>query len=144
MAQRHSTPVRGLMSTKNSILFQGPFGRLFRSLPPATFGSTEAENVKNLTLLGQKMSASFDPPKDGKDEEESGIPALFRPDCRETAFEEMSGDLLQDDLLGVCTIWAFGSRTTGAAQVITTNYLRTIYMQNLYPRSSPSENQYGT
>jgi hypothetical protein len=77
MAQRHSTPVRGLMSTKNSILFQGPFGRLFRSLPPATFGSTEAENVKNLTLVGQKMSASFDPPKDGKDEEESGIPALY-------------------------------------------------------------------
>jgi hypothetical protein len=77
MAQRHSTPIRGLMSTKSSPLFQGRFGRLFRSLPPAKFGSTEAENVKNLTLLGQKMSADFDPPKDGKDPEESGIPALY-------------------------------------------------------------------
>jgi Animal haem peroxidase len=77
MAQRHSTPIRGLMSTKNSPLFQGRFGRLFRSLPGATFGSTEGENVKNLTLLGQKMSAGFDAPKDGKDDEESGIPALY-------------------------------------------------------------------
>jgi hypothetical protein len=77
MAQRHSTPIRGLMSTKSSPLFQGRFGRLFRSLPPAQFGSTEGENVKNLTLLGQKMSADFDAPKDGKDDEESGIPALY-------------------------------------------------------------------
>lgn len=77
MAQRHSTPIRGLMSTKRSPLFQGRFGRLFRSLPPATFGSTDDENVKNLTTLGLKMSAGFDPPKDGKDDEESGIPALY-------------------------------------------------------------------
>jgi hypothetical protein len=77
MAQRHSTPIRGLVSTKRSPLFQGRFGRLFRSLPPATFGSTDAENLANLTLLGQKMSADFDPPTDGKDPEESGIPALY-------------------------------------------------------------------
>jgi Animal haem peroxidase len=77
MAQRHSTPIRGLTSTKSSPLFQGRFGRLFRSLPAATFGTTEAENIKNLTLLGQKMSAGFDGPKDGKDDEESGIPALY-------------------------------------------------------------------
>jgi heme peroxidase len=77
MAQRHSTPIRGLMSTKTSPLFQGRFGRLFRSLPPATFGATEADNLKNLALLGEKMSASFDPPTDGKDPEESGIPALY-------------------------------------------------------------------
>jgi len=77
MSQRHGTPLRGLMSTKSSPLFQGRFGRLFRSLRPAKFGGTDEENVANLTLLGQKMSASFDPPTDGKDPEESGIPALY-------------------------------------------------------------------
>src|ERR1700674_5020479 len=77
MAQRHSTPIRGLMSTMNSPIFQGRFGRLFRSLPPATFGSTEAENLQNLSALGTAMSAKFDPPTDGKDPEESGIPALY-------------------------------------------------------------------
>jgi hypothetical protein len=77
MAQRHSTAIRGLVATKHSSLFQGKFGRLFRSLPPAKFGVTEADNVKNLAALGAKMSASFDPPTDGKDPEESGIPALY-------------------------------------------------------------------
>lgn len=77
MSQRHGTPIRGLMSTKNSPFFQGRFGRLFRSLPPAKFGATETDNVANLTKLGQAMSADFDGPKDGKDDEESGIPALY-------------------------------------------------------------------
>src|SRR5277367_6093145 len=77
MAQRHSTPIRGLMGTKNSPLFQGRFGRLFRSLPPAQFGKNETENLKNLAALGNAMSATFDPPTDGKDPEESGIPALY-------------------------------------------------------------------
>src|SRR6516162_4597421 len=83
MPQRHSTPIRGLMSAKSSPLFQGRFGRLFRSLPPAKFGKTDDENVRNLTKLGFQnanqsgMSATFDPPTDGKDPEESGIPALY-------------------------------------------------------------------
>lgn len=77
MAQRHSTSIRGLMSTKNSPLFQGRFGRLFRSLPPAQFGANDDENLKNLALLGKNLSANFDPPTDGKDPEESGIPALY-------------------------------------------------------------------
>jgi Animal haem peroxidase len=77
MAQRHSTPIRGLTSAKHSPLFEGRFGRLFRSLPSAQFGSTEEENLKNLAALGDKMSAAFDPPTDGKDPEESGIPALY-------------------------------------------------------------------
>jgi Animal haem peroxidase len=77
MSERHSVPVRGLMSTKTSPLFQGRFGRMFRSLPPATFGSTDDENIANLAKLGDAMSADFDPPKDGKDDEESGIPALY-------------------------------------------------------------------
>jgi len=77
MAQRHSTPIRGLMATQRSPLFQGRFGRLFRSLSPATFGRTDKENEDNLAKLGAAMSASFDPPTDGKDPEESGIPALY-------------------------------------------------------------------
>src|SRR5256714_9968088 len=77
MSQRHSIPIRGLMSVKNAPLLQGRFGRLFRSVAPARFGDSEGENVANLTKLGQAMSAGFDPPKDGKDEEESGIPALY-------------------------------------------------------------------
>lgn len=77
MGERHSTPLRGLMSTSTSPFFQGRFGRMFRSLPSATFGSTEQKNIENLAKLGDAMSADFDPPKDGKDEEESGIPALY-------------------------------------------------------------------
>jgi hypothetical protein len=50
---------------------------MFRSLPPASFGATDAETSQNLAKLGKAMSADFDPPKDGKDEEESGIPALY-------------------------------------------------------------------
>lgn len=77
MSERHGTPVRGLLGTKTSPLYEGRFGRMFRRLPRATFGSTEAENEANLAALGKAMSADFDEPKDGKDEEESGIPALY-------------------------------------------------------------------
>lgn len=65
------------MSAKRSPLFQGKFGRIFRALRPATFGATDQENEDNLKRLGAAMSASFDPPSDGKDDEESGIPALY-------------------------------------------------------------------
>src|SRR5215471_17540059 len=77
MSERHGQPLRGLMSTGHSRLFQGKFGRMFRALSAATFGSTVQENESNLRALGAAMSASFDPPKDGKDDEESGIPALY-------------------------------------------------------------------
>ena len=50
---------------------------MFRSLPAARFGATDADNVTNLTALGTAMSSEFDPPTDGKDDEESGIPALY-------------------------------------------------------------------
>jgi hypothetical protein len=57
---------------------------MFRSLPKATFGANEHESIKNLTLLGSQiepsksgMAATFDPPTDGPDPEESGIPALY-------------------------------------------------------------------
>ena len=77
MSARHGVPPRGLMSTKRSPFFEGHFGRMFRALPMAKFGTTDDENIKNLTGLGSAMSADFDPPKDGKDDEESGIPALY-------------------------------------------------------------------
>jgi hypothetical protein len=77
MSSRHGVPPRGLLSTKSSPFFQGSFGRMFRTLRPAKFGSTESENVANLAALGKAMSNEFDAPKDGKDDEESGIPALY-------------------------------------------------------------------
>jgi heme peroxidase len=77
MSAKHGLPLRGLMSTRSSPAFEGRFGRMFRSLPPAVFGATDADNVANLARLADAMSNEFDPPKDGKDDEESGIPALY-------------------------------------------------------------------
>src|SRR3984893_8509154 len=77
MSGKHSDLLRGLGTTKSSPLFQGTFGRMFRSLTPASFGATPTANEDSLKALGLAMSAGFDPPKDGKDDEESGIPALY-------------------------------------------------------------------
>ena len=77
MSARHGVPPRGLMSTKSSPFFEGQFGRMFRSLRAATFGKNDSENQANLAELAKTMSADFDPPKDGKDDEESGIPTLY-------------------------------------------------------------------
>ena len=77
MSSKHGKPLRGLMSTKRSPLFQGYFGRMFRTLHGATFGNTDQENVANLAHLAKAMVAGFDAPKDGADEEESGIPSLY-------------------------------------------------------------------
>src|SRR5437660_876112 len=77
MSGKHGEALRGLMSTKSSPLFQGKFGRLFRRLPPARFGATEQATLQNLELLAKQMTADFDPPHDGDDDEESGVPALY-------------------------------------------------------------------
>ncbi len=77
MSSRHSSILRGLTATPRSLSFSGRFGRMFRSLPPARFGLSDTENAANLAKLGAAMSAGFDKPFDGKDEEESGIPALY-------------------------------------------------------------------
>jgi heme peroxidase len=77
MSARHGKPLRGLMSTKTSALFQGRFGRMFRSLPAAKYGKDDPESRANLMKLGTFMTSSFDPPKDAPDAEESGIPALY-------------------------------------------------------------------
>ena len=73
----HGKPLRGLMSTVASRLFQGRFGRMFRSLPAARYGRTDAASRSALMRLGDAMTAGFDAPKDGNDPEESGIPALY-------------------------------------------------------------------
>src|SRR5262249_45517960 len=73
----HGKPLRGLMSTPTSPMFQGRFGRMFRSLPAARYGSTETESRNALLKLGEAMTAPFDPPKDGNDAGESGIPSLY-------------------------------------------------------------------
>jgi Animal haem peroxidase len=73
----HGKPLRGLMSTAKSAAFQGRFGRMFRLLPAATYGKKDADSRLALMALGKAMTSSFDPPKDGFDGEESGIPALY-------------------------------------------------------------------
>ena len=73
----HGRPLRGLMATPKSPRFQGRFGRMFRSLPAATYGTTDAESRVALMKLGELMTSTLDPPKDGFDGEESGIPALY-------------------------------------------------------------------
>lgn len=77
MSGKHGEPLRGLMATNRSQIFEGRFGRMFRSLRPATFDVDDDANHKHLGELGARMSNSFDAPKDGQDDEESGIPALY-------------------------------------------------------------------
>jgi hypothetical protein len=50
---------------------------MFRSLPAAKYGNTDEDSQAALMTLGKLMTSSFDPPKDGFDPEESGIPALY-------------------------------------------------------------------
>jgi hypothetical protein len=71
--------VRGANLSRGSLLFDGPFGRIFRALPPADFGPTDAASLTALGLLATAMVSVADPtdPKDGPDSEEGGIPAAF-------------------------------------------------------------------
>jgi hypothetical protein len=71
--------VRGADLSRSSLLFDGPFGRIFRALPAADFGDTDAASLNALGKLATAMVSDADPadPKDGPDSEESGIPAAF-------------------------------------------------------------------
>jgi Animal haem peroxidase len=75
----HGSPVRGSALSRGSSLFAGPFGRIFRALPAADFGATDQDTIAALTALAGKMVTTPDPadPKDGPDNEESGIPAAY-------------------------------------------------------------------
>lgn len=71
--------VRGANLSRSSILFGGAFGRIFRALPPADFGADDQKSLRALDILAGKMLSKADPadPKDGPDNEESGIPAAY-------------------------------------------------------------------
>ena len=69
--------VRGQNLSRGSVLFEGPFGRIFRAVPPADFGADDVTTLDNLKALAKAMTADADPPKDGPDAEESGIPAAY-------------------------------------------------------------------
>lgn len=79
MVRSHGVPPRGLHTTPTSPSFEGAFGRIFRTLPAARFGLTDGDNQANLVKLGAAMVTDPDAadPKDGPDNEESGIPAAF-------------------------------------------------------------------
>ena len=72
----HGTGIRGLTLDRSSPLFGGPFGRMFRSLPPADFGG-DTDSQAALEALGAAMAAGKDEPADRPDGEESGIPAAY-------------------------------------------------------------------
>jgi Animal haem peroxidase len=76
MPERHSVLPRGLLATRRSPSFEGKFGRMFRALHPA-FDPDDESLQPIFEELAAKMVNEFDPPKDGKDDEESGIPALY-------------------------------------------------------------------
>ena len=73
----HGVGVRGSTLSRSSLLFEGPFGRMFRALPAADFGVDDATSIEALKKLGLAMIADPDPIKDGEDDEESGIPAAY-------------------------------------------------------------------
>src|ERR1700729_855799 len=50
---------------------------MFRALPPADFGANDTDSQAALLQLGAAMVSDEDAPKDGPDDEESGIPALY-------------------------------------------------------------------
>jgi len=77
MSAKHSKLPRGL--TQEGVNFNGTslFGRLFPHLPSASYGATRDEAFGNLSRLAGAMISPFDAPKDGPDDEESGIPALY-------------------------------------------------------------------
>jgi len=60
-----------------SRLFEGRFGRIFRALAPADFGATDTETEQLLETLAAATIHEVDCPKDGADDEESGIPAAY-------------------------------------------------------------------
>ena len=73
----HGAGVRGVNLSRSSTLFGGPFGRIFRVVPPADFGPDDVASLAALSNLASAMIAPPDPAKDGPDPEESGIPAAY-------------------------------------------------------------------
>ncbi len=76
-ARPHGVGLRGIDLSRNSPLFEGQFGRIFRALPPADYGDSDHKSDLALNELADKMVAGPDPIVDGIDAEESGIPAVY-------------------------------------------------------------------
>ena len=77
LVRPHGIPPRGIDMDTRSRLFEGRFGRIFRALAPADFGATDTETEQLLETLGAATIHEVDCPKDGADDEESGIPAAY-------------------------------------------------------------------
>src|SRR5690349_21195156 len=73
----HGTGVRGANLSRSSVLFGGPFGRIFRALPAADFGDDDVASVAALSALGTALTADPEAIKEGPDAEESGVPAAY-------------------------------------------------------------------
>ena len=73
----HGIPPRGIDMDTRSRLFEGRFGRIFRALAPADFGTNDTEAEQLLETLAAAMIHEPDCPKDGADDEESGIPSAY-------------------------------------------------------------------
>jgi hypothetical protein len=73
----HGSGVRGLSLAGSSSPFGGRFGRIFPALAPADFGATDSQSQAALAKLGRAMESTKDLPKDGPDNEESGVPAAY-------------------------------------------------------------------
>lgn len=73
----HGLPPRGIDMDTRSRLFEGRFGRLFRALAPADFGASDSEAEETLLTLAVAMIHDPDCPKDGADDEESGISSAY-------------------------------------------------------------------
>jgi hypothetical protein len=77
MLRPHGVPPRGIDMDTRSRLFEGRFGRIFRALAPADFGANDTEAEQLLELLAAAMIHEADCPKDGADDEESGISSAY-------------------------------------------------------------------
>jgi hypothetical protein len=77
MVRPHGVPPRGIDMDTRSRLFEGRFGRIFRALAPADFGSNDSEAEQLLESLAAAMIHEPDCPKDGADDEESGISSAY-------------------------------------------------------------------
>jgi len=73
MVRPHGVPPRGIDMDTRSRLFEGRFGRIFRALPPADFGSNDTEAEQLLETLAAAMIHEPECPEDGADDEEGGI-----------------------------------------------------------------------
>jgi Animal haem peroxidase len=74
---RHGVAPRGLSLGGSTGPITGRYSRIFPSLPAADWGADDDASQSALMALGAKMMSTLDEPKDGPDDEESGLPAAY-------------------------------------------------------------------